>query len=46
MFYFASSQLQAETKKFSTEDRANKFKPLRQEFFIYLRGGSKANLKI
>ncbi len=31
--YFTSSQLQAETKKFSTEDRTNKFKPSRQENF-------------
>ncbi len=46
MFCFTGSQLQVETKKFSTEDRTNKFKPPRQEFFIYLRGGSKANLKI
>ena len=33
---FASSQLQAETKKFSTEDRTNKFKQLRQEKFCFL----------
>ena len=36
MFCFASSQLQAETKKFSTENRTNKFKPLRQENFCFL----------
>ncbi len=36
MFCFASSQLQAETRKFSTEDRTNKFKPLRQENFCFL----------
>jgi len=36
MFCFASSQQQAETKKFSTEDRTNKFKQLRQENFCFL----------